>query len=149
MQVQVALQIWDIGGQTIGGKMIGNYIYGAHAVLLCYDITNYQSFQNLEDWYRLVRRTFADGSRPMPYVTLIGNKTDLNHMRAVKMDKHNQFAEENEMCIAAPRARLPREVPGRGGRGRGLYSRGWRLLTCARARDVVMCSRAIAGIPHS
>ena len=59
MQVQVALQIWDIGGQTIGGKMIGNYIYGAHAVLLCYDITNYQSFQNLEDWYRLVRRTFA------------------------------------------------------------------------------------------
>merc|ERR1719353_1278803 len=43
--VNVALQIWDIGGQTIGGKMIGNYIYGAHAVLLCYDITNYQSFQ--------------------------------------------------------------------------------------------------------
>ena len=43
--VQVALQIWDIGGQTIGGKMIGNYIYGAQAVLLCYDITNYQSFQ--------------------------------------------------------------------------------------------------------
>ena len=51
--VNVALQIWDIGGQTIGGKMIGNYIYGAQAVLLCYDITNYQSFQNLEDWYRL------------------------------------------------------------------------------------------------
>lgn len=39
----VALQIWDIGGQSIGGKMIGNYIYGANAVLLCYDITNYQS----------------------------------------------------------------------------------------------------------
>ena len=30
-QVHVALQIWDIGGQTIGGKMIGNYIYGAQA----------------------------------------------------------------------------------------------------------------------
>ena len=28
-EVHVALQIWDIGGQTIGGKMIGNYIYGA------------------------------------------------------------------------------------------------------------------------
>ena len=44
-QVHVALQIWDIGGQTIGGKMIGNYIYGAQAILICYDITNYQSFQ--------------------------------------------------------------------------------------------------------
>ncbi len=54
--IHVALQIWDIGGQSIGGKMIGNYIFGAHAVLLCYDITNYQSFQDLEDWYRLVRR---------------------------------------------------------------------------------------------
>ena len=56
--IHVALQIWDIGGQTIGGKMINNYIYGAQAVLLTYDITNYDSFCNLEDWYRLVRRTF-------------------------------------------------------------------------------------------
>jgi len=95
--VHVALQIWDIGGQTIGGKMIQNYIYGAQAVLLCYDITNYQSFQDLEDWFRLVRRTFQDASC-MPYVALVGNKTDLNHMRAVKVEKHNQFAEENEMC---------------------------------------------------
>ena len=50
--VSVAVQLWDIGGQSIGGKMIKNYIYGAHAVLLCYDISNYQSFQNLEDWLR-------------------------------------------------------------------------------------------------
>jgi len=93
--VNVALQIWDIGGQTIGGKMIGNYIYGAQAVLICYDVTNYQSFQNLEDWYRLVQRTF--NGQAMPRVTLIGNKTDLNHLRTVKVEKHNQFADENEM----------------------------------------------------
>jgi Ras-related protein Rab-28 len=91
---QVALQIWDIGGQSIGGKMIGNYIYGAHAVLLCYDITNYQSFQDLEDWFRLVRRTFGDG--PMPTVALVGNKTDLSHMRTVRTSLHAQFCEENE-----------------------------------------------------
>lgn len=35
-------QLWDIGGQTIASKMVTNYIYGAHAVLLAYDITNYQ-----------------------------------------------------------------------------------------------------------
>lgn len=40
--VHVALQIWDIGGQTIGSKMVSNYIYGAQAVLLVYDITNFQ-----------------------------------------------------------------------------------------------------------
>lgn len=27
--VHVAIQLWDIGGQSISGKMIGNYIYGA------------------------------------------------------------------------------------------------------------------------
>lgn len=46
---KVCLQIWDIGGQSIGGKMLSNYIYGSSAVVLCYDITNYQSFQHLED----------------------------------------------------------------------------------------------------
>ncbi|KAK1936735.1 Ras-related protein Rab-28 [Phytophthora citrophthora] len=91
---QVTLQIWDIGGQSIGGKMLKNYIYGAQGILLVYDITNYESFQNLEDWYRLVRRTFDDGR--MPYVALVGNKTDLNHLRAVKVAKHKQFTEEND-----------------------------------------------------
>lgn len=40
--VHVALQLWDIGGQTIGSKMVSNYIYGAQAVILVYDITNFQ-----------------------------------------------------------------------------------------------------------
>lgn len=44
--VHVALQIWDIGGQTIGSKMVSNYIYGAQAVLLVYDITNFQASLN-------------------------------------------------------------------------------------------------------
>ena len=25
----VALQVWDIGGQTLGGKMLDKYIYGS------------------------------------------------------------------------------------------------------------------------
>ncbi len=40
--VQVALQIWDIGGQSIGSKMLGNYIFGSQAILVCYDVTNFQ-----------------------------------------------------------------------------------------------------------
>lgn len=48
--VHVAMQMWDIGGQSISSKMLHNYIFGAHAILLCYDITNYESFANLEDW---------------------------------------------------------------------------------------------------
>jgi Ras-related protein Rab-28 len=53
--------------------MITNYIAGADAVLLCYDVTNYESFANLEDWYRLVLRTFQ--GKVLPYIALIGNKS--------------------------------------------------------------------------
>lgn len=149
--VHVALQIWDIGGQSIGSKMVSNYIYGAQAVIYLYDITNYQSFQNLESWHRLVNKTF--GKEKPPYSALIGNKSkvvagrewglakgrvrakntfagpvcilvrrggrvsdpvavlpllvcvrggapppaDLSHIRAVRMDRHTAFSDENEM----------------------------------------------------
>jgi Ras-related protein Rab-28 len=72
---EIALQIWDIGGQSIGSKMVTNYIAGAHAVLLCYDITNYESFANLEDWYRLVVTAFEKQQMPLPFTALVGNKS--------------------------------------------------------------------------
>jgi len=93
--ISIALQLWDIGGQSIGSKMITNYISGADAVLLCYDITNYESFANLEDWYRLVLKAFKD--KEMPFVALMGNKNDLKHLTAVRFAQHTKFAEENEM----------------------------------------------------
>lgn len=71
-ETQVAIQMWDIGGQSIGSKMIDNYLCGAQAVLLCYDITNNESFANLEDWHRLVCQAFENG--PMPFVGLVANK---------------------------------------------------------------------------
>ena len=97
--VHVAMQLWDIGGQTIGNKMIQKYIFGAQvccslqhtgspcnrftatpqAILCVYDVTSYESFQNLQDWMRLVKLTHAKDSMPM--CALVGNKTDLNHMQ--------------------------------------------------------------------
>ena len=84
------MQIWDIGGQSIFSKMIGTYIYEANAVIFAYDITNYQSFQDLEDWHELVMRSFE--GRELPVMALLGNKVDLNHIQAVKVDAHSKFA---------------------------------------------------------
>mmetsp|Transcript_21431 Transcript_21431/g.64155 ORF Transcript_21431/g.64155 Transcript_21431/m.64155 type:complete len:210 (+) Transcript_21431:198-827(+) len=92
-QLHIAMQIWDIGGQSVSSKMIHNYVLGAHAILLCYDITNYESFADLEDWHRIVRETF--GTKSVPFVGLVANKCDLSHMRAVKSEAHQRFAEEN------------------------------------------------------
>ena len=88
----MTIQVWDIGGQTIGGKMIDNYVSGAEvrlstavgimklyyitctqAVLFVYDITNYTSFENLDDWLSVVNRVFR-GADKLPHLALVGNK---------------------------------------------------------------------------
>ena len=93
--VNIALQIWDIGGQNINGNALSTYIFGSNAVVLIYDITNYDSFVNLQEWLSVVNRSI--GGTEKPYIALVGNKTDLFHMQAVKLDKHNAFSESNEL----------------------------------------------------
>lgn len=93
--VHVTLQIWDIGGQQVGGKMLGKYIYGSHAVIFAYDTTNPETFKNVDDWYDFVVQEFRTGKRPL--MTLVGNKIDLNHLRAVKPEKHSLYAVEHGM----------------------------------------------------
>ncbi len=90
------MQLWDIGGQSIGSKMLTNYIAGAHAVIFCYDITNYESFANLEDWYRIVNKAFIDRNKQLPYFALVANKQDLRHLTCVRPEQHNAFCDENK-----------------------------------------------------
>ncbi|KAK2186205.1 hypothetical protein NP493_211g03004 [Ridgeia piscesae] len=92
----VTLQVWDIGGQTLGGKMLDKYIYGSQGILMVYDITNYPSFENLEDWYTAIKKVFESEGK-LPHIALVGNKIDLEHMRTVKLDKHQRFAQEHSM----------------------------------------------------
>ncbi|CAF1470988.1 unnamed protein product [Adineta steineri] len=90
----VTLAVNDVGGQTLGGAMLDKYIFGADIVLLVYDITNLQSFENLEDWYHTVIKYCASRK---PLFALVGNKSDLEHLRAVKAEKHQRFAKDRDM----------------------------------------------------
>lgn len=40
-----------------------------------YDITNYQSFENLEDWFNMVKKANEE-SDIQPVVSLVGNKSE-------------------------------------------------------------------------
>lgn len=53
---------------------------GADAVMLVYDLTNANSFENVEDWMDLVNTQFA-GSNNKPHIALVGNKRDVSHLR--------------------------------------------------------------------
>ena len=105
------LQVWDIGGQSVGSSMLGKYIYGSDVVFLCYDITDKQSFSDLEDWLRLVKRSFIDAQAEQTSIEtkrshvqienlkifIIGNKIDLQHMRKVSEDDHATFIDTNAL----------------------------------------------------
>lgn len=47
---KVKLQIWDFAGQERFRTAVASYFRGALGVLLVYDVTNRQSFQNIGYW---------------------------------------------------------------------------------------------------
>lgn len=79
-QTQVTLSVHDIGGQTLGGPMLDKYLYGADAVLLVYDITNYSSFENLEDWYQTAVK-YCNNPNKNVFYALVANKCKLAYLK--------------------------------------------------------------------
>ncbi|KAJ1454339.1 P-loop containing nucleoside triphosphate hydrolase protein [Pelagophyceae sp. CCMP2097] len=96
--VSCKLQLWDIGGQSIGSKMLAKYLFNAHVVLCIYDLTNQESLRNIEDWLAALRRVFLDsrtGIGKMPETYIIGNKADLVRQRQVSDLDHAAFWREH------------------------------------------------------
>ena len=87
----VKLQIWDFAGEKRFRFFLPNYARGAHGCLLCYDITRYTSFQNLQEWYDIVQDHSSD-----PVFILIGEKVDLaDARRTVKREEAEEFQKEH------------------------------------------------------
>ncbi|KAG2785435.1 hypothetical protein JG687_00004719 [Phytophthora cactorum] len=90
---RIVLQVWDIGGQTINSKMLSKYLFGVHVALLCYDVTDAQSFSDVEDWLRVARE---NGGKQMN-LYLVGNKTDLVAHRVISSEKHEAFIHQQKL----------------------------------------------------
>jgi len=67
------LQIWDLAGQQHYTKIRKNYYFGAHAVVLVFDVTRLESYHSLETWIQEIK---ANIKADVPIV-LVGNKIDL------------------------------------------------------------------------
>ncbi len=84
----VKAQIWDTAGQERYRAITSSYYRGAVGALLVYDITKAQSFVNVERWLSELR----DHADQDVVVMLVGNKSDLKHMRAVSTEEAVSFA---------------------------------------------------------
>ncbi|KAI6189057.1 Ras-related protein Rab-28 [Aphelenchoides besseyi] len=95
-QCNVLFQVWDVGGQSISANMLSKYVYGSDCVVFVYDVTNAASFESITDWVTVVKRIIKQQEKPI-YLSLVGNKTDLEHRRTVRIDKHTRFADQYGM----------------------------------------------------
>lgn len=85
----VKLQIWDTAGQERFKTITSSYYKGAHGIILTYDITDKQSFKDIENWLSEVEK-FANEN---VIKLLVGNKSDLESQRQVTFEEGKEFAD--------------------------------------------------------
>ena len=86
----IKAQIWDTAGQERYRAITSAYYRGAVGALLVYDIAKHVTFENVDRWLRELR----DHADHNIVIMLVGNKSDLRHLRAVPTDDAKGYAEQ-------------------------------------------------------
>ena len=87
------MQIWDTAGQERFKNIQASYYKGGNGILVVYDITNRESFSNLNSWLIEIEK---NGNKDV-FKLLIGNKNDLESERKITYDEGKDFASINWM----------------------------------------------------
>ena len=86
---KIKMQIWDTAGQERFKNIIASYYRGAHGILLIYDITDKDSFKNLQNWLIEIEKN----ANKNVLKVLIGNKSDLEEKRVITINEGKEFAD--------------------------------------------------------
>ncbi|CAO3595926.1 unnamed protein product [Absidia cylindrospora] len=66
-----------------------SYYRGAHGIIVVYDVTNQDSFNNVKQWLSEIERYAAEGVNKL----LVGNKSDLVDKKVVGTDQAKELAD--------------------------------------------------------
>ena len=102
----VKMQIWDTAGQERFRNVVASYFRGSNGILLIYDVTNKDSFKNLDNWLEVIENNASDNVLKI----LIGNKIDLVDEIEVKHEEGQQFANRFNMQFIETSAKLDTNV---------------------------------------
>jgi len=91
----IKAQIWDTAGQERYRAITSAYYRGAVGALLVYDISKYSTFKNVERWLTELREN-ADRNI---VIMLVGNKSDLRHLREVPTEEAKAFSEKHKLSF--------------------------------------------------
>ena len=103
---KVKLQIWDTAGQERFKNITASYYRGGNGVLVVYDITDRESFENLNSWLIEIEKN----ANKNVYKLLIGNKCDLEEKRKVTYQEGKDFATSNGMQFIETSAKTAAKV---------------------------------------
>ena len=103
---KVKMQIWDMAGEERFRTVVSTYFRGAHGILLLYDVTNRDSFKNLENWLIEIEKNSSEKVLKI----LLGNKCDLNDDREIQPDEGRAFADRNGMEFMETSAKMNTNV---------------------------------------
>ena len=89
----IKLQIWDSAGQERYKALIPSYVRGAAIIFIIYDISDNNSFANIESWITFIKQVNTDES----LLILCGNKSDLE--RKVNYKEGYELAQKHGMMF--------------------------------------------------
>jgi len=90
---KVLVKIFDTAGQERFKSITANYLRNAEGVILVYDLTSTESFENLKFWIESIKNNLGN-DEPIPII-IIGNKIDLEGAREINKSVAEKFAKDN------------------------------------------------------
>ena len=91
----INIKLWDTAGEERYKSLTQNYFRNAEGVLLVFDVTNTDSFNNLKDWISSIKLNMEGNNIFIPIV-IIGNKLDMEDQREITKEQAEQFVSENK-----------------------------------------------------
>lgn len=91
----VKLQIWDTAGQERFRTITSSYYRGAHGIIIVYDVTDQESFNNVKTWLQEIDRYGTAGVLKL----LVGNKNDLTDKKVVEYEVAKEFADSLQIPV--------------------------------------------------
>eukprot|EP01084_Bolivina_argentea_P200596 343016_1 len=93
---KIKLTIWDTAGQERFRKLTSAYYHGVQGVVLVYDITRKETFDNILEWLKEVD-IFSTNENVIKIV--VGNKIDLDKARKISRNEASGFARQYNMLF--------------------------------------------------
>ena len=85
---RIRFQLWDTAGQEIFKSLISPYVKDSSVVVICYDITNADTFASVNTWVDNAK----DFRGEEVILFIVGNKSDLEGQRAVTKEEGENLA---------------------------------------------------------